>query len=80
MKFSWIDIGVPKVPFENFGGGEGGFWGHVAQVVIIHKYMYVAKFGNIQIEKNGLFFLSKWFHLVLGGKGKAGGTKKNKNK
>jgi len=50
--------GAKKVPFENWGGGKGGFWGHVAQVVIIHKNMYVAKFGNIQIGKIG-FFLSK---------------------
>jgi hypothetical protein len=49
--------GATKVPFENLGeGGKGGFWGHVAQVVIIHKNMYVAKFGNIQIRKIGFFF------------------------
>jgi hypothetical protein len=59
MKFSWIDIGVPKKSHLKIGGGgKGGFWGHVAQVVIIHKNMYVAKFGNIQIGKIG-FFLSK---------------------
>jgi hypothetical protein len=49
MKFSWIDIGVPKVPRPHLRIGGG--WGHVAQVVIIHKNMYVAKFGNIQIGK-----------------------------
>jgi hypothetical protein len=69
MKFSWIDIGVPKKSHLKIGGGggKGGFWFNVAKVVIIHNNIYVAKFGNIQIGKNWFIFFIKMISFSFGG-------------